>query len=420
MKKQNKIFSNLAKASTAGITLIALVITIVVLLILAGVSLSMVLGDNGIISKAKQAQTATQASAIQEALDIAVTELAIGKYSGDLDNSELVDNIITKLKNQNLVDDNQISTDADGKTIITIGDTVIDVEEQITSVDSDTIQIGDYIEYNPKVADKSGTLVDENSLTYISPVGAIPSTETESHGNGYGEQTFTVADNTKWRVFNIDEKGRIELISANVINPNNSESFFFKGAIGYLYAEEELNNACSIFGHGYGVDTTVGARSINIDDINKKAGFSTDEDFKTINPNYGTPPTTNIYYPTLDSTSTTNPGISATPTNSFTNTYYVYYKDKIASTKTKELLSTGSYWLSSTCENVGETLIGFSIRRVDTGATNTSMHANAVCTGNSSTLSALERSASIRPIVTLQSNIQLEKSTESDNTWIIK
>ncbi|MFR8117041.1 MAG: hypothetical protein ACLVAK_08575 [Clostridia bacterium] len=40
-----------------GITLVALVVTIVVLLILAGVSINLVLGDNGIIAKAKDAKT---------------------------------------------------------------------------------------------------------------------------------------------------------------------------------------------------------------------------------------------------------------------------------------------------------------------------------------------------------------------------
>ena len=39
-----------------GITLVALVVTIVVLLILAGVSINLVLGNNGIIDKAKEAQ----------------------------------------------------------------------------------------------------------------------------------------------------------------------------------------------------------------------------------------------------------------------------------------------------------------------------------------------------------------------------
>lgn len=49
-----------------GITLIALVITIVVLLILAGVSISMVLGDNSILSKAKSAKTQTNDATIKE------------------------------------------------------------------------------------------------------------------------------------------------------------------------------------------------------------------------------------------------------------------------------------------------------------------------------------------------------------------
>ena len=43
-----------------GITLVALVVTIVVLLILAGVSISTVIGDNGIITKAKEAETKTK------------------------------------------------------------------------------------------------------------------------------------------------------------------------------------------------------------------------------------------------------------------------------------------------------------------------------------------------------------------------
>ena len=43
-----------------GITLIALVITIIVLLILAGVSIAMLTGDNGIITQAKLAKERTE------------------------------------------------------------------------------------------------------------------------------------------------------------------------------------------------------------------------------------------------------------------------------------------------------------------------------------------------------------------------
>ena len=41
-----------------GITLVALVVTIIVLIILAGISISLILGDNGIITKAKEARNA--------------------------------------------------------------------------------------------------------------------------------------------------------------------------------------------------------------------------------------------------------------------------------------------------------------------------------------------------------------------------
>lgn len=50
-KEENNMKNN------KGITLVALVVTIVVLLILAGVSINLVLGNNGIIAKAKDAET---------------------------------------------------------------------------------------------------------------------------------------------------------------------------------------------------------------------------------------------------------------------------------------------------------------------------------------------------------------------------
>ena len=66
-----------------GITLVALVVTIVVLLILAGVSINLVLGNNGIIAKAKEAQRKS-AEASQNDL-IGMNELAQqleGKLNG--------------------------------------------------------------------------------------------------------------------------------------------------------------------------------------------------------------------------------------------------------------------------------------------------------------------------------------------------
>ena len=55
-----------------GITLIALVLTIIVLLILAGVSISMLTGDNGIISQAQRAKEMTEASSEEEYIQLLV------------------------------------------------------------------------------------------------------------------------------------------------------------------------------------------------------------------------------------------------------------------------------------------------------------------------------------------------------------
>ena len=52
----NKRKKNLEK----GITLIALVITIIILLILAGISIAMLTGDNGILTKASNSKEKTE------------------------------------------------------------------------------------------------------------------------------------------------------------------------------------------------------------------------------------------------------------------------------------------------------------------------------------------------------------------------
>ena len=55
-----------------GITLIALVITIIVLLILAGVSIAMLTGENGILNQATDARDDTEAAEIREKVELAV------------------------------------------------------------------------------------------------------------------------------------------------------------------------------------------------------------------------------------------------------------------------------------------------------------------------------------------------------------
>lgn len=63
----------------SGITLIALVITIVILLILAGISISLILGENGIIEKNVEANEKYKISEMQEMLELEKKNLIIDK-----------------------------------------------------------------------------------------------------------------------------------------------------------------------------------------------------------------------------------------------------------------------------------------------------------------------------------------------------
>ena len=74
-----------------GITLIALVVTIVVLLILAGVSISMLTGNNGIITQAQNAKNKTEEAEEKEKIQLAVLD-AISKEN-DLTEENLQEEI---------------------------------------------------------------------------------------------------------------------------------------------------------------------------------------------------------------------------------------------------------------------------------------------------------------------------------------
>lgn len=76
------------KKNQNGITLIALIVTIVVLLILAGVSISVVLGDNGLIENAREAKRQTESKSAQELNDIEKLEANVAKQSGAFNNEK--------------------------------------------------------------------------------------------------------------------------------------------------------------------------------------------------------------------------------------------------------------------------------------------------------------------------------------------
>ena len=98
------------KRNVKGITLIALVVTIVVLLILAGVSISMLSGENGIITQAQEAKNNTEAAKLKEELNLKIAEEAINRYTiGDETLPPVFDSLNVVGINKIIADENSIT-----------------------------------------------------------------------------------------------------------------------------------------------------------------------------------------------------------------------------------------------------------------------------------------------------------------------
>lgn len=85
-----------------GITLIALVITIIVLLILAGVTIAMLSGDNGILPRSTEARAKNAISSAQEEVSLEYqaiyTEVLNDKYTTTAGTStDIYDTVVSKV-----------------------------------------------------------------------------------------------------------------------------------------------------------------------------------------------------------------------------------------------------------------------------------------------------------------------------------
>lgn len=96
-----------------GVTLVALVITIIVLLILAGVTLSMVVGNNGLFKKAKDSDAAMAAATAVEKVSLAVADAQADSYANNTEYSDGA-SVVTAV---NL----SLSSEGDGYTLDTTG-----------------------------------------------------------------------------------------------------------------------------------------------------------------------------------------------------------------------------------------------------------------------------------------------------------
>ena len=130
------------KEAQKGITLIALVITIIVLLILAGVSIAMLTGQNGILTQAQNAKTTNESKSAEEKVKLAV----MGARADD--GTLTVGKLRTELANYGVTvegDTFPVTATVDGKSF------TVDANGNVASAGSSTVP-------NPPASTENGTL----------------------------------------------------------------------------------------------------------------------------------------------------------------------------------------------------------------------------------------------------------------------
>ena len=108
-----------------GITLIALVVTVVVLIILAGVSINAVLGDNGIIKKANQAASVTKEAEVKEAINRTILEFYL------TNDYETLEDFLKAKVTEGKID--SVTKNADGTLTVKKGEYSVTVENKTNS-----------------------------------------------------------------------------------------------------------------------------------------------------------------------------------------------------------------------------------------------------------------------------------------------
>lgn len=389
-----------------AITLIALVVTIVVLLILAGVSINLLVDENGIIQKSKDARNASRAGSIRDEISLWKAE----KFASDngAGSHESMDDFLTRLKDRGLISEDDINTIKDTKELVIGKETVrfpSDAKTLVQAFKDGKIKVGDYLNYNDYV-DESKTCT------------------TKTNENGWADQTYTATKNTYWQVLGLDETGeKLMLISQSPIkkemktdttaeNWEKSPYLVLKGAYSYVNCKTILNNISGIYSTSLGT-----AQSLTAEEINRLIGVTVDYTNQKVYAN--TDSNTNIdklgvlgnqyTYKSSDYTPGSN-AIEGTKTDPATAYCYQWgnltiddaLKTMLFSGTTRDEDNAKSYWLASPAVLADSNGAGFGPGAVGDGI---------VCTGIDLFFSGGNWNAygfGVRPIVYLNSNITIE------------
>lgn len=188
------------KYGKRGITLISLVVTIIVLLILAGVTIATLTGDNGILTRAQDAKTKTEEAEDIEKIRLAMSESQIGENGYQkLNETNFKEALENEFAGRNL----QLTNNEDGSYII----------------DLDNMNKVYY-------ADTNGQIISDENMIEIGTADDLKAFRDDvNSGNNYeGKYVYLTSDitiNEEWNPI-----GKYDATSSN---PDDSINRFFSG-----------------------------------------------------------------------------------------------------------------------------------------------------------------------------------------------
>ena len=348
--------------STRGITLIALVITIIILLILAGISIS-ALTNQGLFKNAKIAQNATEKAEAEQGKTLNEYEDEISKY--------------------------------------------LPAEKLVDKVNDGTIKIGDYVKYTPDTASTTEILQELNTYS----------------GSDKNTTSTLTQEKLNWRVLDVKD-GQVRLISElpttskitlSGYNGYNNAVKLLDDTCSTLYSNSKLASKVqnlkiediTVYMKTQPTEDTTEYKPTNINYpkileqeenqtvensvTNNKLGVSEQHDFVT-----------------------TGKATSATSTLKKTYWNKSMTSEDFKDSKYYELLiNNGSnyatYWMSSRCVLADSRSAYFCVRRVDSGRVGASNVYDFY--GNE-----YSGAYAVRPVITLNSNVQIDTANSGNGS----
>ena len=222
-----------------GITLVALVITVVILIILASITLSFTLGENGIISKAQKAAQLTEEASANEEMGLYLTDIKLSQM--DNGNFRLADYLSSNI-GKNGLEDFSNNGDGYGQVSYKGHNFLVNLEDYTYTYQGES----------DGTVNRLLKQVLGNNNEDVPGISMVEAGEIETEDLG-------------WKVLSVNEDGSVNLIA----NRNTGFEVSLSGINGYTNGVKALNEICAKLYGGLKVngEKVISARSVNVEDF---------------------------------------------------------------------------------------------------------------------------------------------------------